>query len=162
MREYRESFPLAFPVGLTIGRVCPGIAICADSTLGSDLLSFHPHLDLSLLTKLLSLSSAIHYYKSSGTIGVSSASSLSYRQLIYARLISCRPHVKFHCDVNFDPFTYLRENNKTYGPSFSCLSHQTFSLTSLNSGFALSMVDYRPTLPSLWSAVKGTSDALLS
>jgi len=45
------------------------------------------------------------------------------------------PHVHFHCDVNFDPFTYLRENNKTYG-------------------FTLSMYDYRPTLPSLWSAVK--------
>lgn len=45
------------------------------------------------------------------------------------------PHVHFHCDVDFDPFTYLRENNKTYG-------------------FTLSLYDYQPTLPTLWSAVK--------
>jgi len=23
--------------------------------------------------------------------------------------------VRFHCDVNFDPFVYMHENNKTYG-----------------------------------------------
>jgi len=26
-----------------------------------------------------------------------------------------RPEVRFHCDVNFDPFVYMHENNKTYG-----------------------------------------------
>jgi hypothetical protein len=55
--------------------------------------------------------------------------------------------VLFHCDVNFDPFTYLRENNKTYGSFLSCITHQTFSPTSLNSGFTLSVYDYRPALP---------------
>jgi hypothetical protein len=108
-----------------------------------------------LLTKQCSFSFATHYYKSSGTIGASSTSSLSCRQFTHAYLISYRPHVHFHCDVNFDPFTYLRENNKTYGLFLSCPAHQILSLTPLNSGFTLSMYDWRPTLPSLWSAVKG-------
>ena len=77
-------------------------------------------------------------------------------------MILSRPHAHFHCDVTFDPFTYLRENNKTYGLFLSCITHQTFSLTPLNSGFTLSLYDYRPTLPSLWPAVKGLSDAPFS
>jgi hypothetical protein len=40
-----------------MGRVCLVIVICAGSTLGSDLASFHPH---ELLTKILSSSSATH------------------------------------------------------------------------------------------------------
>lgn len=28
---------------------------------------------------------------------------------------SCRPNVKILCDVRFDPFDYLRDNNKIYG-----------------------------------------------
>jgi Glycolipid 2-alpha-mannosyltransferase len=27
----------------------------------------------------------------------------------------CRPGVHFYCDVNFDPFAYMHEDNKTYG-----------------------------------------------
>lgn len=143
-----------------MGRMCLVIATCAGSTLGLDLpSSFHPH---ESLTNLLSSSSDTHYYKSSGIIGVSSAFYLSYQQPTHNYVILCRPHVRFHCDVNFDPFTYLRENNKTYGPFLSCIIYLTFTLTSLNSGFTLSMYDYRPTLPSLWPAVKGLSDVPFS
>jgi hypothetical protein len=60
-----------------MGRMCLVIAICAGSTLGSDLpSSFHPP---ELLTEVLSSSSATHYYKSSGIIGVSSAFYLSHQ-----------------------------------------------------------------------------------
>jgi len=31
---------------------------------------------------------------------------------------SFRPGVHFHCDINFDPFVYMHENNKTYGSCF--------------------------------------------
>ena len=27
------------------------------------------------------------------------------------------PDVHFHCDVNFDPFLYMEDHNKTYGES---------------------------------------------
>jgi hypothetical protein len=63
----------------------------------------------------------------SGAIGTSSTSSLSYHQFIHAYLISYRSHVHFHSDVNFDPFTYLRENNKTYGLFLLCPAHQSLS-----------------------------------
>ncbi|KAI0004656.1 glycosyltransferase family 15 protein [Russula compacta] len=44
------------------------------------------------------------------------------------------PGVHFHCDVNFDPFVYMHENNKTYG-------------------FTVTMYEFRRTIESLWSTV---------
>jgi len=45
------------------------------------------------------------------------------------------PDVRYHCDVNFDPFAYLHENNKTYG-------------------FTIALYETRRTIESLWSTVK--------
>jgi len=45
------------------------------------------------------------------------------------------PSVQFFCDIDYDPFTFMQENNKTYG-------------------FTLSMVEYIETVPSLWDATK--------
>ncbi|KAF7684260.1 O-glycoside alpha-1,2-mannosyltransferase omh1 [Astathelohania contejeani] len=42
------------------------------------------------------------------------------------------PGVKFFCKMNYDPFTYLRENNKEYG-------------------FVISVLEHMSTIPSLWS-----------
>ena len=36
----------------------------------------------------------------------------------------CRPNVHFHCDINYDPFVYMHENNKTYGSFLSCLAYR--------------------------------------
>lgn len=42
----------------------------------------------------------------------------------YSSLIGCfaltslcvpRPDVHFHCDIDFDPFLYMEDHNKTYG-----------------------------------------------
>jgi len=44
------------------------------------------------------------------------------------------PHVKYFCDLNYDPFTFMQENNKTYG-------------------FTLSMLEYYDTIPTLWNTV---------
>jgi hypothetical protein len=63
--------------------------------------------------------------------------------------------VHFHCDIDFDPFTYLRENNKTYGSFLSCLSHWMRNSIPFLSGFTLAMYDYGPTMESLWPTVKG-------
>ena len=44
----------------------------------------------------------------------------------------------FHCDVNYDPFLYMEDNNKTYG-------------------FTITMYEFHATIPTLWDTVKSTS-----
>ncbi|KAI0354535.1 glycosyltransferase family 15 protein [Trametes cingulata] len=45
------------------------------------------------------------------------------------------PDVHFHCDVDFDPFLYMEDHNKTYG-------------------FTITMYEFEATIPTLWSTVK--------
>ncbi|KAE9404239.1 glycosyl transferase [Gymnopus androsaceus JB14] len=45
------------------------------------------------------------------------------------------PDVHFHCDIDFDPFLYLENNNKTYG-------------------FTIALYEYESTVKSLWGAVQ--------
>jgi len=45
------------------------------------------------------------------------------------------PDVEFHCDLNYDPFTFMRENNKVYG-------------------WVISMYEFESTIPTLWKHTK--------
>ncbi|VDB92017.1 unnamed protein product [Peniophora sp. CBMAI 1063] len=45
------------------------------------------------------------------------------------------PDVHFHCDVNFDPFHYMIDHNKTYA-------------------FTITMLEYGQTIPTLWQTTK--------
>ncbi|CAK5262088.1 unnamed protein product, partial [Mycena citricolor] len=45
------------------------------------------------------------------------------------------PDIEYTCDVDYDPFRYMVENNKTYG-------------------FTISFFEWEPTIPTLWSTVK--------
>ncbi|KII88494.1 glycosyltransferase family 15 protein [Plicaturopsis crispa FD-325 SS-3] len=45
------------------------------------------------------------------------------------------PDVKFFCDVNYDPFVFMQDNNKVYS-------------------FTISLYEWEPTIPTLWDAVK--------
>uniref|UniRef100_A0A8H7Y2M3 Glycosyltransferase family 15 protein n=1 Tax=Psilocybe cubensis TaxID=181762 RepID=A0A8H7Y2M3_PSICU len=45
------------------------------------------------------------------------------------------PDVKYFCDVDYDPFKFMEENQKVYG-------------------FTISLVEWEATIPTLWSAVK--------
>ncbi|KAF9780462.1 glycosyltransferase family 15 protein [Thelephora terrestris] len=45
------------------------------------------------------------------------------------------PDVRFFCDLNFDPFLLMQDQNKVYG-------------------FTLSLYEYEATIPTLWSAVR--------
>lgn len=45
------------------------------------------------------------------------------------------PDVKFFCDVTYDPFLYMEDNDKVYG-------------------FTISLIEWEATIPTLWSAVK--------
>ena len=46
------------------------------------------------------------------------------------------PNVSFSCDVYFDPFVYMINNNKRYS-------------------FTIALKELQPTIPSLWQTVKG-------
>ncbi|KAL1728728.1 glycosyltransferase family 15 protein [Schizophyllum commune] len=46
-----------------------------------------------------------------------------------------RPDVKFFCDIDYDPFIYMQENEKVYG-------------------FTISLYEWEPTIPTLWDSVK--------
>ncbi|KAJ3771276.1 glycosyltransferase family 15 protein [Lentinula raphanica] len=45
------------------------------------------------------------------------------------------PDVHFHCDIRFDPFVYMEENNKIYA-------------------FTITMYEFEKTIPTLWGHVK--------
>jgi alpha 1,2-mannosyltransferase len=45
------------------------------------------------------------------------------------------PDVRFYCDLEYDPFVFMEDHGKIYG-------------------FTISMPEWEPTIPSLWSVVK--------
>jgi alpha 1,2-mannosyltransferase len=53
-----------------------------------------------------------------------------------------RPDVHFHCDLEFDPFLFMQDHNKTYG-------------------FTIALYEYRRTIETLWPTVKGPCALLL-
>lgn len=64
-----------------------------------------------------------------------------------------RPGVKFFCDVPYDPFKFMEDNDKVYGEyNLYCLIWMVFNILS---GFTISLVEWEATIPTLWQAVKG-------
>jgi alpha 1,2-mannosyltransferase len=69
--------------------------------------------------------------------------------------------VRFHCDIHFDPFLFMQENNKIYG---LFLLHFPFSnVISVSTpcswiilGFTISTYEFPRTIETLWSTVGGT------
>jgi alpha 1,2-mannosyltransferase len=49
------------------------------------------------------------------------------------------PSIELFCDIGYDPFQYMKENNKKYS-------------------FVLSLYEYRETIPTLWDSVKKFTD----
>ncbi|KAH0830584.1 glycolipid 2-alpha-mannosyltransferase-domain-containing protein [Lanmaoa asiatica] len=45
------------------------------------------------------------------------------------------PDVRYFCDVDYDPFLFMEDNNKLYG-------------------FTISMPEWEPTIPTLWSSIR--------
>jgi alpha 1,2-mannosyltransferase len=65
-----------------------------------------------------------------------------------------RPDVKFFCDLEYDPFLIMQDQNKVYG------AHQTQCLRLYPAhfgvpGFTVSLYEYEATIPTLWEATKG-------
>ncbi|SCV70130.1 BQ2448_1524 [Microbotryum intermedium] len=53
------------------------------------------------------------------------------------------PGVKFFCDLAYDPFVFMRDNDKKYG-------------------WAISIYEYAETIPSLWSVTQGESISVVT
>ena len=65
-----------------------------------------------------------------------------------------RPEVRYYCDVNYDPFVYMEENNKIYG--LYTLSTSVGDWTK-HLGFTITLIEWEPTIKTLWATVKGIS-----
>ena len=79
------------------------------------------------------LSITTHYYKITDTIGALSA--FPFHLIFQPHLTWHRPEAHYHCDVDLDPFTFLRENKKTYGSFLSLLAGQVVQLCSIQVSF---------------------------
>jgi len=65
-----------------------------------------------------------------------------------------RPHVTFHCDMDFDPFAYLHNNKKVYGKLARSYDVLLTDPTAVE-GFNLAVYEWMETIPTLWPTVKG-------
>lgn len=76
------------------------------------------------------------------------------------------PGVKYTCDIDFDPFLYMQDNNKKYGKelytrNLLILRFGTLDLTNVlesirlfSPGFTISLKEYAETIPTLWNTTK--------
>lgn len=53
----------------------------------------------------------------------------------YCRYWRVEPSTHFYCDMTYDPFTFMRENNKKYS-------------------FVITLPEYRETIETLWSTTQ--------
>lgn len=67
------------------------------------------------------------------------------------------PDVQFHCDLDFDPFVYMQENNKVYGACARVCCRVSNSCDV--AAFTIAMYEFEATIPTLWSTVKGQLDS---
>lgn len=91
---------------------------------------------------LHSSSTITHSWTATITIGESSKPSLVVIEIptmcSYHSCTIFRPHVKFFCDISYDPFLVMQDQKKVYG-------------------FTISLFEYIETIPTLWDTVKGRS-----
>ncbi|KAI7902598.1 glycosyltransferase family 15 protein [Cokeromyces recurvatus] len=88
--------------------------------------------------------------KKMGEDGVIYGGSLSYRHMCrfesgffyrhplmeeYEYYWRVEPGVEFYCDIDYDPFLYMKENNKKYG-------------------WTISLIEFEETIPTLWETTK--------
>lgn len=85
------------------------------------------------------------------------------------------PDVKYSCDVDFDPFLYMQDNNKKYGtpkasrtnemrgrvvlpsllrPSANLYGNSFFFLLQRSKAFTISIIEYPETIRSLWNTTR--------
>jgi len=63
------------------------------------------------------------------------------------------PGIKLFCDIDYDPFLFMKNNNKKYGNSgLSVL--ESLLLILLFLGFTISLKEYESTIATLWKTTK--------
>jgi len=65
-----------------------------------------------------------------------------------------RPDIKFFCDIDYDPFLIMQDQNKMYGEYILKISHPPL-IEWVFIGFTVSLFEYEATIPTLWNAVSG-------
>ena len=65
------------------------------------------------------------------------------------------PDVDFFCDIDYDVFKFMRNNDKKYGKRLrhQLLYHRYTDCSNL--GFTITFIEYMSTIPSLWETVLG-------
>ena len=77
-------------------------------------------------------------------------------RLHYAHcILPHRPSVTFFCDLDYDPFLIMQDQNKVYGKHTWNVAKCIPDVPWL--GFTVSLYEYENTIPTLWNAVKGLS-----
>ena len=67
-----------------------------------------------------------------------------------------RPEVKFFCNLDYDPFKFMAENNKVYGGSLPIRKRWVeWTFWYHFTGFTISLLEWSQTIPTLWQRVKG-------
>ena len=64
--------------------------------------------------------------------------------------------MQFHWDVHFDPFLFMQENNKIYGPFLLQFPPFRALCSWIILGFTISLYEFSRTIETLWSTVGGT------
>jgi len=75
------------------------------------------------------------------------------------------PDVEYSCDLDFDPFLYMQDNNKKYGNHTSPEIDETealdrhlpctnSSVLENNIAFTMSLPEYMATIPTLWNVTR--------
>ena len=65
-----------------------------------------------------------------------------------------RPDVHFHCDVDYDPFLYMEDHNKTYGARTASRRDGELLILTFVAGFTITMYEFGATIPTLWDTTK--------
>lgn len=69
--------------------------------------------------------------------------------------INIRPNVDYFCDMNYDPFQYLNQNNRTYG---ECPVSLLAPALTMGAGFTIALYETPETVTTLWDSVKGNTN----
>ncbi|CAO3616482.1 unnamed protein product [Mucor hiemalis] len=64
------------------------------------------------------------------------------------------PDVRYYCDLDYDPFLYMKKNNKKYGKAAKQNIFNEIGETYFTIGFNIAFVEHGGTIHTLWKTVK--------
>jgi alpha 1,2-mannosyltransferase len=64
------------------------------------------------------------------------------------------PDVRYFCELDYDPFLYMKKNNKKYGNVITYIRETRTKYTRHHKGFNIAFREHSGTIPTLWKTVK--------